>query len=223
MEAHQDQVSSSSNAKSGPRAPGDVLASLTLQQWESEFPVIGNCLSETLRLALPGTVFRRNASGADVPIGSSGEVIPKGAYTAYAIADIHQNPQIYPNAHIFDPSRWDRLQADEAGGPASDTYLGFGAGRHLCGKQLNPLEKFFLVSIFSFSRARSSLTTGICSIKTAGKRLAKLQIKLVVAHILASFDFAPVDGEATMPMPDRNASRLLIPEHQMPMRFKSLQ
>ncbi|KAI3391020.1 hypothetical protein diail_8115 [Diaporthe ilicicola] len=175
-------------ANSGLRTAGDVLASLTLQEWESEFPIIGNCLRETLRLCLPGTVFRRNASGADVPIGDSGEVIPKCAYAAYAISDAHEDPRIYPNTHIFDPSRWDRHPGDGEGAPTSDTYLGFGAGRHLC----------------------------------AGMRLAKLQINLVLAHILSNYDFAPVIGEATMPVPDRNIARLLIPERPMHMRFKSL-
>ncbi|KAH8742415.1 cytochrome P450 [Diaporthe sp. PMI_573] len=137
--AHQSQrPSPSSGAGSGPRTAERVLASLTLQGWESEFPIIGNCLRETLRLCLPGTVFRRNVSGADVPIGDSGEVIPQGAYVAYAISDVCEDPRLYPNTHVFDPSRWstrsavDRHAGDGEGAPTSDTYLGFGAGRYLC-------------------------------------------------------------------------------------------
>lgn len=139
--AHQSQEPSpSSGAGSGPRTADSVLASLTLQEWESEFPIIGNCVREALRHCLPGTVFRRNATGADVPIGDSGEVIPRGAYAAYAVSDVHEDPRLYPNSHVFDPSRWstgsavDHHQGDEEGASTSDTYLGFGAGRHLCGK-----------------------------------------------------------------------------------------
>ena len=55
------------------QTPNETLASLSLQDWESGLPTVGLCLRETLRMQLPGTMFRRNATGADVPIGSSGE------------------------------------------------------------------------------------------------------------------------------------------------------
>jgi sterol 14-demethylase len=146
--AHQSQRPSPlSGAGSGLQTAERVLASLTLQGWESKFPIIGNCLHKTLRLYLPRTVFRRNVSGADVPIGDSGKVIPQGAYAAYAISDTHKDPRLYPNTHVFDPSRWstrsavDRHAGDGEGAPTSDTYLGFGAGRHLFGKLSTLLEK----------------------------------------------------------------------------------
>lgn len=53
-------------------------------------------------------------------------------------------------------------------------------------------------------------------------RLAKLQINLVLAHILCNYDFEPANGEAAMPVPDRNIARLLIPERPMYVRFKLL-
>jgi hypothetical protein len=53
-------------------------------------------------------------------------------------------------------------------------------------------------------------------------RLAKLQINLVLAHILYNYDFEPVNGGAAMPVPDRNIARLLVPEQPMYVRFKPL-
>ncbi|KAG8412481.1 hypothetical protein J3459_015945 [Metarhizium acridum] len=114
------------------QTPNDILKSLSLQEWESCFPVVGICLRETLRLQLPGTMFRRNASGIDVPIGSSGEVIPNGAYAAYAVADVHLNPELYPEPHEFNPGRY--LDSPKTHPEEAHSYLGWGSGRHVCGK-----------------------------------------------------------------------------------------
>ena len=54
----------------------DVLSSIDIDAWENEFPMIDLALRETIRLGIPGTSFRKNISGRDVPLGSSGEVIP---------------------------------------------------------------------------------------------------------------------------------------------------
>lgn len=57
-----------------------ILGRLSLEAWESEFPVIDLCLRECIRLHVAGSAFRRNRSGKDVPIGDTGEVVPKDAY-----------------------------------------------------------------------------------------------------------------------------------------------
>ncbi|KAG8406024.1 hypothetical protein J3458_021367 [Metarhizium acridum] len=116
--------------ESSVQTPNDILKSLSLQEWESCFPVVGICLRETLRLQLPGTMFRRNASGIDVPIGSSGEVIPNGAYAAYAVADVHLNPELYPEPHEFNPGRY--LDSPKTHPEEAHSYLGWGSGRHVC-------------------------------------------------------------------------------------------
>lgn len=59
----------------------DILGRLTLEQWETEFPLIGLCLRDTIRfISIPGVSMRKNMSGKDIEIGDTGEVIPKGAY-----------------------------------------------------------------------------------------------------------------------------------------------
>lgn len=59
---------------------GEVLAGLTLEEWEEEFPMIQLSLKETTRLQAVGTSFRRNVSGKDVVLGSQGEVVPHGGF-----------------------------------------------------------------------------------------------------------------------------------------------
>ncbi len=44
----------------------DILDTLPLAAWETGFPVLDACLRETLRVAMPGAVFRRNLNGRDV-------------------------------------------------------------------------------------------------------------------------------------------------------------
>lgn len=116
----------------------DVLASLTLAEWESEFPVVNACLRESMRITLPGAVFRRNISDHDIPIGNSGEVIPPGAFAAYHLEDVHFDPELYPEPYTYDPGRFlgegDRI--GKAGGPHS--FVGWGSGRHPCCKFLFP-------------------------------------------------------------------------------------
>ena len=58
------------------QSPADVLATLALEDWEAEFPVVDTCLRETIRVTSTGCGFRANVSGVDVAVGS--EVIPQG-------------------------------------------------------------------------------------------------------------------------------------------------
>lgn len=111
------------------QSPGDLLKTLSLQEWEAEFPVLAAVLRETLRLQLPGTMFRRNGTGSDIVIGEE-EVIPAGAYAAYTVAFTHLDPELYPEPHKFDPGRY----IDSGGKSEPHTYLGWGSGRHFCGK-----------------------------------------------------------------------------------------
>jgi hypothetical protein len=62
------------------QSPVDVLDTLTIDDWESDFKLIDLCLRESIRIGIPGTSFRKNVSSTDVPIGTSGEVVPAGAY-----------------------------------------------------------------------------------------------------------------------------------------------
>ena len=60
-----------------------ILARLTVDDWEAEFQLLEYCLWEAIRLGTTGTAFRRNISGNDMPIGETNEIIPNGAYAVY--------------------------------------------------------------------------------------------------------------------------------------------
>lgn len=54
------------------------LASLPLEAWETDFPVLDWCLRDCIRLTATGATFRQNISGKDIVIGD--EVVPKDSY-----------------------------------------------------------------------------------------------------------------------------------------------
>jgi len=111
------------------QSPSDILDTLTLEDWESSFPALDACLRETMRLAMPGAVFRKNTSGADVAIGATGEVVPDGSYVAFLVDDVHMNPEYYPDPETFNPGRFLR---EGKGKKGVHTFVGWGAGRHPC-------------------------------------------------------------------------------------------
>lgn len=115
--------------KSVNQSPAEILNALDIEIWESEFQTIDNCLRETIRLAMPGTVFRKNTSGRDIAIGNTGEVIPDGSFAAFIIDNVQLNPKIYPDPHTFNPGRYSTIQVDEP-----HTFVGWGSGCHPCCK-----------------------------------------------------------------------------------------
>ncbi|KAF2157541.1 cytochrome P450 [Myriangium duriaei CBS 260.36] len=168
------------------------LASVPLEGWESDFPVAEACLRDSIRLNTNGTTFRKNVSPTPVTIGS--QHIPPGAYVTYAVADVHLDPQIYP-----DPSRWNpgRYITPE-GGPAPPSspqsyhpdgvtlpWVGWGAGRHPC----------------------------------LGMRFAKLEQNIIIAFFMAMFDFELADKEKGVPEIDVNANSAHKPAEKVLLRY----
>ncbi|KAH8756595.1 cytochrome P450 6A1 [Diaporthe sp. PMI_573] len=129
------------------QTPAEVLASLSLDDWEAEFPLIDLALRETIRFQLVGTAFRKNISGRDVPIGSSGEVVPKDGFALYWIDDVHFNPEVYTNANEWDPGRYLPERAEDKKVPFG--YVGWGVGRHPClGMRFAKLEMSIIGALF---------------------------------------------------------------------------
>jgi cytochrome P450 len=115
-----------------PKAPlRHQLNDVPLEAWEAEFPVVDLCLRDSIRLSLLGTAMRRNISGKALPIGDGDEVIPPGAFVTYATADIHLDPEIYPDPHRWDPARYLPERAEDK---KKEDYgwIGWGVGRHPC-------------------------------------------------------------------------------------------
>ncbi|KAI1740604.1 cytochrome P450 6A1 [Xylaria scruposa] len=130
----------------------DVLSTLTIEEWEGEFPLIDLALRETIRFCLPGATFRKNMSGHDVPIGSSGEVVPNNAFVIYLVED-SMFGDWYSDKMKWNPSRYFEENAEDKKVPHA--YMGWGSGRHPClGMKFAKLEMALItaywVGMFDF-------------------------------------------------------------------------
>lgn len=136
------------------QSPADVLDTLSINEWESEFKLIDLSLRESIRLGQPGTAFRKNEKGTSIPIGNTGEIIPAGAYVTYMLDDLNVNPAVHPDPLTFDPARFQDARVDALKGHPH-SYLGWGSGRHPClgmrfAKLEMPLANAYLVAMFDF-------------------------------------------------------------------------
>jgi cytochrome P450 len=126
----------------------DRLMHVPLEAWESEFRAIDLCLKETIRLQMSGCAFRYNRSNKDIPLGgSSGEVIPQGAFVAMAAGDMHYNSDIYTHPDEWDPSRYLPGRAEDK--KQAYSWMGWGLARHPClGVRFAKLENNLVVAFF---------------------------------------------------------------------------
>jgi cytochrome P450 len=147
----------------------EKLAAIPLSAWEDELPVLDACTRESQRTTVGGALLRRNLRG-EVRINE--QVVKRGDFLAYPTADVHLNPEYYPDPYKYDPGRW--LRPDPVPNTAYP-FVGWGAGRHPC----------------------------------PGMRVAKLEIKLILAIFLMRYEFDLVDEDGKfpdpLPVPDRNA------------------
>lgn len=129
-------------------------------------PVLELIVRETMRISFIATLLRRNVV-EDLEV--SGKNVQRGAFLAYPVADVHHNPEYYPNPGTFDPSRFSS-ESEQSGQP----FLGWGTGRHPC----------------------------------TGMKVAKLEVKLILALMLTRYEYSLVDEAGvptmTLPVPDRN-------------------
>ena len=125
------------------------LMQVPIEAWEGEFPVIDMCLKDCIRLQLSGAAFRKNTSGADIPLNKAGtEVIPKDAYVTYAAGEVHYNPEIYENPDEWDPGRYLPERAEDK--KRLYGWFGWGVARHPClGMRFAKLENNLIVAFFA--------------------------------------------------------------------------
>ena len=169
------------------------LASIPLQAWEGEAPVLDAIIHETLRIAQPHTAMRRNL-GPDTVIDS--KTIPSGALVVYPFSDVHLNPDIYPDPWKFDPSR------EAAKTPFG--YLGWGGGK-------SSVPSFYVPPVPQLTAPTFISGKTVC----VGQRLARLELKLVTAMMLLGFRYSIVDASGTgldaSPRPNWNDTLLCRP------------
>ena len=146
----------------------EKLAAIPVSAWEDEVPILEACIRESQRIIATGLTFRRNVR-EEIKIG--GQVVRRGDFLAYSVADVHLNPEYYPEPYKYDPGRW--LRPD----PVPDTvypFLGWGVSRHPC----------------------------------PGMKVAKLEMKLILALFVTRYEYDLVDKDGKfpdpLPVPDRN-------------------
>ena len=146
----------------------EKLAAVPVSAWEDELPILEACTRESQRIIVTGITLRRNFQ-KEMKIGE--QVLKRGDFLLYSLADVHLNPEYYPEPYKFDPGRW--LRPDPVP-DAAYTFLGWGAGRHPC----------------------------------SGMKVAKLEMKLILALFLTRYEYDLVDKDGKfpdpLPVPDRN-------------------
>ena len=121
----------------------DKLGAIPVSAWEDELPILDACIRESQRISISGVALRRNLRG-EMKIGE--QVVKPGDFLAYALGDVHLNPEIYPEPYKYDPDRW--LRPDPVPNVAYP-FLGWGAGRHPCtGMKAAKLEMKLILAFF---------------------------------------------------------------------------
>ena len=100
---------------------------------------------KAIRLQAVGTMFRQNTSEKSIKIGD--EEIPPGAFAVYPVADVHMNPEVYPNPAQWDPARYLPERSEDQ--KKEKAFIGWGGGRHPClGMRFAKLEQNIIVAFF---------------------------------------------------------------------------
>ncbi|KAG5652597.1 hypothetical protein H0H81_004428 [Sphagnurus paluster] len=158
------------------------LAAIPISVWEDEMPVLDTVIRETIRLVVNGTVLRRNLV-EEIPVSS--KIVPKGHFVAYQLSDVHLNPDIYTQPTEFDPTRFGLGREEDK--KQTFAYLGWGAGK--------APHRFILA-------ARSGLTLRLLAAgrhPCTGMKVAKLEIKIIVALFLAGYEYDIVNEAGEFP------------------------
>lgn len=135
---------------------------------------------------MTGAPSRRIVYG-DLQIG--GLTVKLGDFIVYSQADAHLDPEIYLNPLKFDPERYSPGREEDR--KQANAYLAWGAGNY------SPIFLFF---------HRDDMLSG--RHPCAGMKVAKVEIKLVLASLLLGYDYKLVDSTGNqpneLPVQDRN-------------------
>ena len=122
----------------------EKFGAVPISAWEDELPVLDACIKETMRNLMSSMISVRRNSDEEIKIGD--QVVKQGDFILYPAADVHMNPEYYPEPHKYDPGRW--LRPD----PVPKTiypFLGWGVGRHPCtGMRVAKLEMKLILVLF---------------------------------------------------------------------------
>jgi len=121
----------------------EKLGAIPVSAWENELPILEACIRETQRIVETLALLRRNVR-EEMEI--CGQVVKRGDFLVYSMAEVHLNPEYYPEPHKWDPGRWLRPS------PVPNSvypFLGWGVGRHSCtGMKVAKLEIKLVAALF---------------------------------------------------------------------------
>ncbi len=104
-----------------------------------DLPCLRGVLKESMRLLPPMNWFSRRAMA---PAQLGAYAIPAGSIVICSPFVTHRQPDVYPDPHQFDPSRWQTLRPDPY------EYIPFGAGPRLCpGGDLATMEIMIILAM----------------------------------------------------------------------------
>ena len=76
----------------------DKLGAIPFSAWEDELPILEACARESQRISFTSIALRRNIR-EEIKIGE--QVVKRGDFLVYSVADAHLNPEYYPEPHNF--------------------------------------------------------------------------------------------------------------------------
>lgn len=167
------------------------LSTIPLIAWENELPSMEAVIRETLRISGSTTFLRRNLE-EDIQIGTT--TVKTGDFVAYPAADVHLNPDIYTNPMTFDPDRYGPGREEDR--KETNCYVAWGAGMYPTKTSSTDIWNYF------FFKKNICLGRHPCP----GTRIAKLEIKMILAMIFLGYEYEIVDGKGNYlkAVPDQN-------------------
>ncbi|XP_049861015.1 cytochrome P450 4g15-like isoform X2 [Schistocerca gregaria] len=109
-------------------AGGDYLRPVTTADF-AQLPVLDAIVKETLRL-FPTAPAAPYLVTEDTPLAGGRYVAPRGSTVMVAYYLLHRQPQLFPDPHKFDPSRF--LEGGSATNRKPYSYVPFGVGPRKC-------------------------------------------------------------------------------------------
>lgn len=121
--------STQTSAPFSPSAIAEALSRAGPDALDAATPTLDATLHETIRVVFNGFFMRRNIGGTSLNL--DGRRIPHGSFLMFPTADLHFDPELFPDPYAFDPTRF-TPDAVESRREHGISFLGWGAARHTC-------------------------------------------------------------------------------------------
>lgn len=138
-------------------------------------------IRESMRLNVVWVALRRNVE-RDITL--AGGSVKQGEFLAYNMYDTHMDPEIYTDPTSFDPSRFAPGGQEDQKAPMA--YLGWGAGQFPLSFSTNLFMALNIILSFYFLVPGRHPCTGT--------KVAKVEMKVVIALLLLTFEYKLVDA-----------------------------